>query len=145
MALRINETRFREMSQSPSGPVGKHFARQGVRIESAAKQIATEEGLVRTGRYRASIGWRLLSIGGGLVLRIQASAPQSRILERGSPPHRILPRHPKEALWWTTKPNTGSRGWYTPDRPLSAVDHPGSRPYRVLARAVLRVLRGGLA
>ncbi len=136
--MRINEARFREMATSPQGPVGRHLARQGSRIEAVAKALVTEEKLVRTGRYRSSLAWQLLSDGGGLVLRVGSAVAHARLLERGTPPHRILPRN-KQALWWT---HGTDRGWYVPDRPLAAVNHPGTRPYMIVHRAVARVLKG---
>lgn len=138
MTLRFNENRYREMSQSPTGIVGRFLAKSGARIESAAKLIATEEKLVRSGRYRSSIAWELRQEGGGLVLRVGSAVPHARLLEHGTPPHRILPRT-KRALWWT---HGADRGWFVPDHPLRMVQHPGTRPYLVIRRAVLRVLKG---
>ncbi len=142
MALRINQTEFVRMSRSPTGPVGLFLRKQGVKIESVAKQLATDEKLVRTGRYRASIAWRLLSDGSGLVLRIGSAVAHARYIERGTPAHRILPRRPQYALWWT---HGADRGWVVPEHPLAAVNHPGTRPYLILRRAVWRVLKGGSA
>ncbi len=140
MALRFSETRFREMSTSPTDTIGIYLRKQGVKIESLAKELATQEKLVRSGRYRASIAWRLLSDGNGLVLRIGSAVGYARYIERGTPAHRILPRHPKDALWWT---HGADRGWVVPDHPLASVNHPGTRPYRILQRAVAGVLRRG--
>ncbi len=139
MALRINETRFREMATSTTGPVGRLFARQGVKIESTAKALVTQERLVRTGRYRASIAWNLLNDGNGLILKVGSALPIAHLIEFGSPPHPILPRN-KRALWWT---HGADRGWFVPERPLSSVNHPGTRPYMILHRAVASVLRRG--
>ncbi len=132
MTLQINESRFHEMTQSPTG----------LRIESAAKALATTEGLVRTGRYRASIFGRLHA-GATLVLVIGAAGKVARYLEDGTAPHQILPHRPPAALMWEQKPNVGGRGWFVPDHPLPAVQHPGTRPYRILHRAVASVLRKG--
>jgi hypothetical protein len=139
--IRYNEQRYRFMLQSPSGPVGRHLGRTGARVESVAKQLVTEEQLVRTGRYRASIGWRLLNDGRGLLVRVGSALPVARLIEFGSPAHRIVPRQ-KQALWWT---HGADRGWLVPERPLAAVNHPGTRPYMILHRAVARVLRGVIA
>ncbi len=139
MALRINEGRFREMSTSPGGPVGLYLRRQGVKVESVAKNLATAEKLVRTGRYRDSIAYRVLSDGAGLVLRIGSAVGYARLLERGTPPHQILPREEK-ALFWT---HGGERGWVVPGHPVASVNHPGTRPYLILRRAVWQVFRGG--
>lgn len=138
MALRINEERYRFMSSSPQGPVGMMLARRGVQIESTAKSLVTAERLVRTGRYRSSLGWRLLTSGSTLVLRVGSALPVARLLEWGTPAHAILPRN-KKALWWT---HGGDRGWLVPEHPLAGVNHPGTRPYMIVHRAVALVLRG---
>ncbi len=143
MTLTINEARFHEMTTSPSGPVGALLARTGVRAESAAKVLITNEGLVRTGRYRASIHWNLIVSGATLVLRFGSALPVARLLEKGTPPHQILPHRPPAGLMWEQKPNVGGRGWFVPDHPLPAVQHPGTRAYRILHRAVASVLRKG--
>lgn len=160
MTLQINETRFHYMSESPNGAVGLHLAKTGLKIESAAKALATTEGLVRTGRYRASIFGRLHA-GAHLLLAVGAAGEVARYLEHGTPPHAIVARRrvvnalgnitpagrngfPTEGgLFWEQKPNVGGRGWFVPDHPLQAVNHPGTRPYMILHRAVASVLRKG--
>lgn len=140
----FNENRYRFVFDNQNGPVGLHLGRTGVRIQSAAHQIIDEEKLVRSGRYRASIAWELTRDATGLLLRVGSALPIARLLERGSPAHVIRPSS-KSALWWDM-PN--DRGWMVqPDdgRPVASVQHPGSRPYRVMTRAVLRVLKGATA
>ena len=144
--IRFNEQRYRFMAENPAGPVGRLLTRTGPRIETAAKVIATQEKLVRTGRYRASIAWRLLSDSRGLILRVGSAVPVAKLLEHGSQPHIISARGRQaggaNALWWNM-PN--DRGWMVqPDdgRPVRFVRHPGTRPYRVIARAVKAVLKG---
>jgi bacteriophage HK97-gp10 putative tail-component len=136
--VRINEQRFRFVMESPSGPVGRHLGRTGARVESVAKALVTQERLVRTGRYRSSIAWRLFLDGRGLFVQVGSALPIARLIERGSPPHQILPAA-KRALWWT---HGADRGWLVPERPLASVQHPGTRPYMILHRAVALVLRG---
>lgn len=166
MAIRFNEARYRYVFQSSVGPVGRFLGRTGVRVESVAKAIATAEGLVRTGRYRASINWRITHRGSGLVLQVGSNVPHARLLEHGTPPHIIAARN-KRALWWDM-PN--DRGWLpqpaltdievamraAPDpaglgrseegrgRPVRYVEHPGTRAYRVIGRAVDLVIGHGL-
>ncbi len=142
MALRINESRFREMSSSPGGPVGLYLRRQGVKVESVAKNLATAEKLVRTGRYRDSIAYRVLSDGAGLVLRIGSAVDYARYIERGTQPHRIpLAGNAKPPLYWT---HGAERGWAVPGHPVAYVArHPGNRAYLILRRAVWQVFRGG--
>ena len=151
MPLRIFEGRYRFMADSPNGPVGLHLRRTGQKIEFAMKQIATEEKLVNSGRYRSSLTARVSKGGGGLILAVgskvkttvlRGQVELARLIEEGTPPHIFGPSE-KKALWWD-KPN--DRGWMVqPDggRPVPRVNHPGTRPYRVIGRAVERVLKGG--
>ena len=140
--IRYNEQRVRFVFESTSGPTGRMLARKGAQIETVAKAIITEEQLVRTGRYRSSIAWNLLNDGRGLLVRVGSAVAHARLIEHGTPPHRILPRRPQDALWWT---HGADRGWLVPDRPLASVNHPGTRAYLVLHRAVARVLKGAIA
>lgn len=143
--IQWNESRYRFTMHSRSGTVARFCRRLGTRIESTAKRIATEEKLVRTGRYRASLAWRLTTSGSGLVLQVGSPVAYAKYLERGTSPHIILPRNPFGGLWWDM-PN--DRGWMvTPPggKPTMFVFHPGNRPYQVLHRAVLRETRGGIA
>jgi hypothetical protein len=135
--LALNEQRLRFVLTSPSGPVGRHLANKGIQAESAAKALATAEGLVRSGGYRSSIKWRLLQ---PLAVEVLADAPQSRIIERGSEAHTIRART-AGALWWDPKPNQRPEWMEHPDhgRPVPSVAHPGTRPYAILNRAVRAV------
>ena len=142
--MKINETRWRYVFGSPGGPVGRYLGRVGVRAESAAKVIATQEKLVRSGRYRASLAWRPGRDGVGIFVQVGSAVPHAKIIEYGSPGHRIptlgQPRK-KKALWWT---HGADRGWYVPDRPLDHVNHPGTRAYSVIHRAIVIAVRGGV-
>ena len=156
MAINFNERRLRQVFEGPRGDVARMLGRVGAKMETAAKTIAREEGLVRTGRYRNSISWTLARDGGGLSLRLSASAPYAGFLERGTPRHVILPRRPKYALWWkdivpgAAAVQTGRNTFFTESgekvgrHPVARVNHPGNRAYRVLTRAVEQVARGGL-
>lgn len=135
--MALNEQRLRFVLTSPSGPVGRHLANKGVQAESAAKALATSEGLVRSGGYRSSIKWRLLN---PLALAVLSDAPQARIIERGSEPHTIRARNAR-ALWWEPKANQRPEWMPYPDhgRPVPSVNHPGTRAYLILTRAVRAV------
>lgn len=143
MAITWNEQRYRHTFQSPTGTVGQFLRRTGAKVQTQARAIITEERLVRTGRYRSSIAWRLVNDATTLVLKVGSAVPYARILERGSDAHVIAARN-KRALWWDM-PN--DRGWMVqPDdgRPVRYVQHPGGRAYLTLHRAVRRVLGGGI-
>lgn len=132
--MALSEQRLQHVLHSPTGPLGRRLATRGVQAESLAKAQATAEGLVRTGRYRASIRWRLLQ---PLALELLSDVPYSRVLERGADPH-IIRASAAGALWWTPKSNQRPEWQEFPDhgRPVPSVNHPGSRPYRILARAM---------
>ena len=138
--MRINEQRYRYVFGSPAGPVGRHLGRVGARAESLAKVIATQEKLVRTGRFRSSLSWRLGRDGEGAFVEVGSAVPYAQLLERGTVAHQIRPRT-KKALWWT---HGADRGWFVPTRPLPSVNHPGNRAYRVIQRAILLAIKGGI-
>lgn len=138
--MKVNESRFRYVFGSPAGPVGRYLGRLGSRAESTAKVIATQEQLVRSGRYRASISWRPGRDGVGQFVEVGSIVPYAVWLEYGTPQHEIVPRN-KKALWWT---HGADRGWFVPERPLPRVHHPGTRAYMVIRRAVLFAAKGGL-
>lgn len=143
--IRWNEERYRFVFQSRGGTVGRFMGRTAVQLENAGKLIATQEKLVRTGRYRASITARLVNDARGLVVKFGSPVPYARILERGSPSHQIPFVAGQPWLYWN-RPN--DRGWMvTPpgNRPIRSVNHPGTDPYLVLRRAILLVTKGGIA
>lgn len=129
-AVRVipNELGLRQLLSSPTGGVARALARKAIQVESLAKVIATEEGLVDTGRYRASIAWRLGRDGLGLYADIGSNVDYARYLEQGTPPHEIRPVS-KRALFWKGA-----------EHPYARVRHPGTRAYRVLARALQRAI-----
>ncbi len=139
--FQFNEAGMRQLQRNRSGVTGRYLGRVGARAESIAKDLATEERLVRSGRYRASIFWRYRP-GSTLGIQVGSGVNYAGLIEKGTPPHRILPSR-KKALWWT---HGADRGWLVPDRPLGGVNHPGTRPYRIIERAIrIVLLRGGLA
>lgn len=147
MTLKINEDRYRFVVGSREGPVGRYLGRVGARAESHAKAIATEEKLVRTGRYRASLSWRWAGLGSRLAIEVGSAVPHAKVLEHGTEPgHLIFPgavtgRSKKKALWWT---HGAERGWVVPERPLPYVIHPGNRAYNVIGRAIVLAIKGGI-
>lgn len=132
--MALNEQRLRFVLTSPSGPVGRHLATQGVRAESVAKALATSEGLVRTGRYRSSIKSRLLV---PLAVELSSDRSYARYLERGTPAHRI-PLADEGHMFWRRKPNHRA-GWIEEGFNVRVVEHPGTPAYGILGRAVRAV------
>lgn len=123
-----NPAALEALLRSPNGGVARDLARKAIKVETAAKIIATEDGLVDTGRYRASIAWRLGADARGLFAQIGSAVPYARYLEFGTPPHQIRPRT-KRALFWPGA-----------EHPWASVQHPGTRAYSVLRRALRRAL-----
>lgn len=124
-----DEAALRRLLNGRQGGVARMLAAKAVKVTSAAKIIATEEGLVDTGRYRASIAWRLGQDGQGVYAEVGSAVPYAGFIERGTRPHEIMARR-KKALWWKGA-----------EHPVRRVQHPGTRAYRVLTRA-LRAARG---
>lgn len=120
----MDEAALRRLLNGPQSGVARALARKAIATETAAKQIATSEGLVDTGRYRASISWRLGQDGQGLFAEIGSKVPYARFLEEGTRPHTIRPRTKKALAWKTAR------------HPVKLVHHPGTKPYRVLVRAL---------
>jgi Bacteriophage HK97-gp10, putative tail-component len=152
MTIVWNESRYRFVFQSHGGTVGRFLGQTAVRLESTAKVIATQEKLVRTGRYRASIRAQVVNDARGLIIKFGSPLFYARLLERGTPAHSI-PLVPGRLLWWDM-PN--DRGWMVNPgsldkdgnftaHPVRRVNHPGTRPYLVLRRAILLVTKGGIA
>jgi phage gpG-like protein len=109
--------------------VARDLARKAVAVETAAKEIATADGLVDTGRYRSSISWRLGQDGLGLFADVGSNVTYAGYLEFGTRPHIIEARR-KKALWWKGA-----------DHPVRVVHHPGTKPHHVLRRALDLVMR----
>jgi phage gpG-like protein len=126
--VRLFEAELAQFMRSANGPVALELTRLAVRVETQAKINATGSPNVQTGRYRSSISWRLGIDGDGLFAEVGSNVEYARFLEEGTPPHVIRPRA-KRALFWP-----GAR------HPVKSVRHPGTRPYRVLQRALESVL-----
>lgn len=120
----MDEAALRRLLTGRNSGVARALARKAVATETAAKQIATSEGLVDTGRYRSSIGWRLGEDGQGIFAEIGSRVRYAGFIERGTRPHIIVARN-KKALFWKGA-----------EHPVRLVHHPGTRPYRVLERAL---------
>lgn len=59
--FRIHKAALTTLLESPEGPVARDLIRRAIRVEGQAKQNATGRPgpMVRTGRLRGSITWRL--------------------------------------------------------------------------------------
>lgn len=122
--VRFYEAALVNLLKGPNGEVARDLSRRAVAVTSRAKQIATAEPKVQTGRYRSSIAWRLGADLRGLYAEVGSSLAYAIFIEEGTPPHEIRPSS-KRALAWK-----GGR------HPVKRVMHPGTKAYRVLQRAL---------
>lgn len=122
--VRTYDTALALLLRGPSGQTARDLSLRAIRVTNAAKIIATGAPRVQTGRYRSSLSWRIGVDARGLYALVGSAVPYARIIEEGSPPHEIRPRT-KRALAWPGGAH-----------PVKRVRHPGTRAYRVLARAI---------
>lgn len=99
-SFRWNELQLFELLRSPAGPVARDLVRRAIRVEAAAKENATHRPgpMVRTGRLRGSITWRLGSDALGLFADIGTAVIYGKFLEEGT---RNMQPYPflRPALW----------------------------------------------
>lgn len=81
-----NEVALAELLHSPTGPVVRDLVRRAIRVEAAAKENATHRPgpMVRTGRLRGSITWRLGADAIGPYADIGTAVFYGRYLEEGT-------------------------------------------------------------
>lgn len=98
-----------------------------------AKEIATDEGIKRTGLYQKSMRMRVEGVGvhtegfvGNAAKDPLTGFPYPQVIEHGSKPHIITP-NAKKALRFVTK---GGDVVFT-----KRVKHPGTKPRNVFKRA----------
>lgn len=109
---------------APGGPVYQDILRRTLKVESAAKVNASGSPNVDTGRYRSSIQSSMKQDARGPVGVVGAYVSYALDIELGTRPHVIRPKR-RKALYWK-----GAR------HPVKRVNHPGTRPYYVLRRAL---------
>lgn len=85
MTLVINQAQLDALLNGPNGPVARMLARKGAQIEGSAKRLASGELVnVDTGRYRASITWRLFTKGNTPGVAIGSGVHYGEFLEFGT-------------------------------------------------------------
>lgn len=93
-----NEGALHELLAGPNGAVVRDLAQRAIRVESAAKQNASQRPpsvpgsgpAVRTGRLRSSISWRVDTDGFGAYADIGSAVEYARYVELGT--DRMAPR-----------------------------------------------------
>jgi hypothetical protein len=117
--LNIYETSLNEMLHSPTGDVGKHMRRVGLKIVAAAKaQVG-----VKTGRLQKSIGMMHSRDGLGQFLKIGSNVDYALAHHNGTRAHDISARPGDDVLRFSKS----GRVVYSRN-----VVHPGTRPNRYL-------------
>jgi hypothetical protein len=78
-----NDVALHQTLQGSTGPVARDLAERAVKVESRAKLNASGRPgpNVDTGRLRASIGWRLVEIPGGIAAEIGTNVEYAEYLE----------------------------------------------------------------
>lgn len=71
---------LKRLFESEDGPVAKYLAKLAVRVVSAAKRLCP----VKTGRLRASIGWRMAKDGLGLLVIVGTNVLYAIFVEMGT-------------------------------------------------------------
>lgn len=132
-SVRLHPSAVRRLLSDDGQPVHRHLARIGDRVTRAAKQVADERLQTGTGAYKA--GFVTTTIRGAGTFRIVVANIDRKAtwIENGTPPHLILPRRA------TILRFTSRSGGVVFAR---QVNHPGTKPYRILATALRRGLAG---
>lgn len=127
-SVRLNEAELDRLLRSPRGTVGRHLGRIGGYVTREAKSLADQRLERRTGEYAA--GFRTTTprlAGRELRTTVTNSSGHATFIERGTRPHVILPRNGPYLVF------TAKSGAVVFAR---RVNHPGTRPYRILEDAL---------
>jgi hypothetical protein len=115
-----------------SGAVGRVMAGFAGLATVNARRVANERIVSRSGAYVSGIRSSTRSSARGVVVETTASAPHSRVLEKGSRPHVITPTGGKVLKF------DGPGGGDTYAR---YAEHPGTQPYNILRDGIKRAGR----
>lgn len=142
-SVRLDHGAVDRLLHARGGPVGRTMAIIGASVTRDAKAIASRElssgTSLSTGRsslrYRDSFSTTTVRMPGGLRTRVSNRAPHAGYLEKGTRPHLILPRRGQFLRF------TGKSGAIVFAR---VVHHPGTKPYRIMERALRTGVRKAL-
>lgn len=124
-SIKLDHRAIDKMLRGRDGHVNRMMGGFAGIATQTVRQVSDERITHRTGAYRRGIKAHLIAPD---HLEVEASAPQSLVLERGSRPHLIVPRR-ASALRFTV----GGRVIFA-----RSVNHPGTRPYNILRDGVRR-------
>lgn len=113
--------------KEPGGVTGVYLSRLGGYITRQALIYTASRLHRRTGLYAASFRTTTIRVGGELRTVVTNTAPYATYLERGTRPHVIVPVRARFLVFQARD----GRTVFT-----KKVNHPGTRPYRVLTDAL---------
>lgn len=92
-AFRWHEVQLQELLRGPTGPVARDVVRRAIRVEGLAKENATHRPgpMVRSGRLRGSITWRLGQDALGVYADVGTAVEYGYYLEHGTSKMRAYP------------------------------------------------------
>lgn len=127
--ININDNQLQRLMRGRDGEVGRIMAGFAGIATQETRRVADERVNRRTGRYIRGIHSKMVAGSqGNHHVRVIASAPHSRILEKGSKPHVIVPRRASVLRF-----EVGGRVVFA-----TRVNHPGTQPYRILQTGARR-------
>lgn len=132
-SLQLNQAALDKVLRHPGGEVGRHLAYIARTATIEAQNLARQELDTNTGEYERGFTSTIERGPHGLRLRMWNRSGHATYIEAGTPPHIIQVRNAR-VLHWVDR-NTGA------DRFAMWVHHPGTRAYRIMERAVRKVLR----
>lgn len=126
-SIRWHQAGLDHVLRSPSGPTGIYLSRLGGYVTRQALVFTAARLQKRTGVYAASFRTTTLRLGRELRTVVVNTAPYATFLEGGTKPHVIYPVRGTHLVFRT---RDGTLVF------AKKVNHPGTRPYRVLTDAL---------
>ncbi len=120
MQVKVRINRAGVAAAGRSEGIYRELERRAGHVVQLAQAIAPEN----TGEYKRSFKVERSRVRGRAAVTILNTAPHALIVERGSGPHVIEPKHAK-ALHWPGAAH-----------PVARVHHPGTPAFHVLRRAL---------
>lgn len=133
--LTFRQAQLDQLLKAPNGTVGQHMQSLGRKTTLEAQHIADQELKRGRGRYHRGFRSTVVRSAKGPRMRVENTARVEGYnlaagIERGTRPHVIRPRRAKVLAF-----TVGGRRVFA-----RLVNHPGTRAYRVLERALQRVI-----
>jgi hypothetical protein len=125
--LRLDGRALDHLLNSPSGPVGLHMKRIGVRIYTGAMRISGRD----TGELRAKMYTRQGRTGRTQYVEVGSNAPHAHMHHDGTPAHQIIPNTGRILRF-----NVGGRVVYAQE-----TSHPGTEGTHFLTIPMRRAVR----